>query len=113
MHGMTPVFATGTLSEFIAVSEQFVSVVPASTSDQHAAALPLVSLTSYNSLVTVGGLKLGSRVLILGGSSATGMMAVQIAKALGAKTIVATWSVILAQKTKKRNHFSVYLARQT
>ena len=98
MHGMTPFYKTGTLSEFIAVGESFASLVPASVSDQHAAALPLVSLTSYNSLVTVGGLQPGSWVLVLGGSSATGMMAVQIAKAIGAKTIVTTWSAMSEQR---------------
>ena len=94
VHGMTPFWKTGTLAEYLAVTEAFVSLVPDSVSDQHAAALPLVSLTSYNSLVTLGGLKPGSRVLVLGGSSATGMMAVQIAKARGAHTVVATWPVI-------------------
>ena len=92
VHGMTPIYKTGTLSEFIAISESVANLIPDSISPQHAAALPLVSLTSYNSLVTVGRLKSGSRVLILGGSSATGIMAVQISKALGAKVIVTTWS---------------------
>ena len=96
VHGMTPFWKTGTLAEFIAVTEAFVSLVPESVSDQHAAAVPLVALTSYNSLVKLGGLKPGSRVLVLGGSSATGIMAVQIAKARGASTVVATWSVISA-----------------
>ena len=84
--------ATGTLSEYIAIDESAVDHVPNGLTAAQAAALPLVSLTSYNSLVTLGRLQRGSKVLVLGGSSATGIMAVQIAKAYNAADIVATCS---------------------
>jgi len=92
VHGMTWFHKTGSLAEFVAIDESAVHVVPPNIQPEEAAALPLVSLTSYTSLVTVGGLRKGTRVLVLGGSSATGMMALQFAKAYGAAYVVSTCS---------------------
>lgn len=83
---------TGTLSEFVAIDESAVETIAPNLSLPQAAALPLVSLTSYNSLVTLGKIKAGSRVLVLGGSTATGLMAIQLAKAYGASHVVVTCS---------------------
>lgn len=66
------------------------------------AGLPLVGLTSYQALFTgscaksfagepLGDIKKGSKLLILGGSSATGLFAIQMAKAVGA-TVACTAS---------------------
>src|SRR5262249_40877959 len=46
----------------------------------HAAALPLVGLTSWQALVELGGLKAGQRVFIPAGSGGVGTIAIQIAK---------------------------------
>jgi NADPH:quinone reductase-like Zn-dependent oxidoreductase len=80
VHGMTWVHKTGSLAEYLAIDESAINIVPDSISSQEAAALPLVTHTSYASLVTLGGLAMGKqqRVLVLGGGSATGMMAVQL-----------------------------------
>jgi alcohol dehydrogenase len=80
VHGMTWVHKTGSLAEYLAIDASAINVVPASMSMPDAAALPLVGLTSFSSLVTTGGLAQdkGQRVLVLGGSSATGMMALQL-----------------------------------
>lgn len=80
IHGMTWVHKTGSLSEYLAIDESAVNVVPKELTPQEAAALPLVAHTSYSSLVTMGGLRPGKKqkVLVLGGSSATGMMALQL-----------------------------------
>jgi alcohol dehydrogenase len=80
VHGMTWVHKTGSLAEYLAIDESAINVVPGSVSIQEAAALPLVGLTSFASLVTLGGLRQGKdqRVLVRGGSSATGMMALQL-----------------------------------
>ncbi|KAG2505233.1 hypothetical protein BBI17_009520 [Phytophthora kernoviae] len=43
--------------------------------------------TSYQALITHGKLLAGQRVLILGGSNATGLFGIQITKALGAEVI--------------------------
>jgi len=94
VHGMTWVHKTGSLAEYLAVDESAINVIPKSMTFQEAAALPLAAHTSYSSLVTLGGLEhsRGQRVLVLGGSSATGMIALQLAKAYGASYIVATCS---------------------
>jgi len=94
VHGMAWVHKTGSLAEYLAVDESVINVVPEGMSSQEAAAMPLVAHTSFSSLVTVGGLRRGShqKVLVLGGSSATGMMALQISKAYGAASVVTTCS---------------------
>lgn len=94
VHGMAWVHKTGTLAEYLAVDESAVNAVPRGMSSQEAAAMPLVAHTSFSALVTIGGLRRGEnqRVLVLGGSSATGMMALQISKAYGAASVVTTCS---------------------
>eukprot|EP00930_Biecheleria_cincta_P046526 TRINITY_DN32092_c0_g1_i1.p1 TRINITY_DN32092_c0_g1~~TRINITY_DN32092_c0_g1_i1.p1 ORF type:complete len:379 (-),score=61.85 TRINITY_DN32092_c0_g1_i1:359-1495(-) len=94
VHGMTWVHKTGSLAEYLAVDESVVNVVPKGMSEQEAAALPLVAHTSYSSLVTMGGLRQDANqsVLVLGGSTATGMMALQLARAYGAAHVVSTCS---------------------
>jgi putative PIG3 family NAD(P)H quinone oxidoreductase len=55
-----------------------------------AAALPEVACTVWFNLVLRGGLNEGDAVLIHGGASGIGTMAIQVAKALGATPIVVT-----------------------
>ena len=94
VHGMSWVWKTGSLAEYMAIDESAINVVPEGMTEHEAAALPLVGHTSFSSLVTIGGLQTHGkqRVLILGGSSATGMMAIQLAKAYGAAHIASTCS---------------------
>lgn len=89
---MTPFTKFGTFAEFIDVDEQFVARKPKNLSFNEAASVPLVALMSYQALVQHAQLKRGERVLVLGGSSATGIIAVQLAKALGAAHVIATAS---------------------
>ena len=68
---------------------------PAGFSHVQAAALPLVYLTAYTALVEYGKLpfepdprEIGKRtVLVLGGSSGTGSIAVQLAQKMGCKVV--------------------------
>lgn len=53
-----------------------------------AATLPLALTTMHNALVTIGQLQAGQSVLIQGASSGVGLMALQIAKLKGAKTVI-------------------------
>jgi NADPH:quinone reductase-like Zn-dependent oxidoreductase len=94
VHGMSWVWKTGSLAEYMSIDESAINVVPKGMTEQEAAALPLVGHTSFSSLVTMGGLRHHGkqRVLVLGGSSATGMMAIQLAKAYGASRIASTCS---------------------
>jgi NADPH:quinone reductase-like Zn-dependent oxidoreductase len=60
---------------------------PRNLSHAEAAALPLVGLTAWQSLVDVAGLRENDRVLIHAGGGGVGHIAVQIAKARGAYVI--------------------------
>jgi NADPH2:quinone reductase len=57
---------------------------------EQAAALPVALGTMHDALVTNGRLAKGESVMILGASSGVGLMALQIAKFLGAATVVGT-----------------------
>jgi NADPH:quinone reductase-like Zn-dependent oxidoreductase len=62
----------------------------ASMSFEQAAALPVALNTLHDALVSNGHLKAGQSVLILGASSAVGLMGMQIAKFLGATPVIGT-----------------------
>lgn len=64
---------------------------PSNISPIEAAGITLVGQTAYEALIDIGKLEAGQTVLINGGSSAVGVLAIQIAKAKGAK-VVATAS---------------------
>ncbi|KAE9131730.1 hypothetical protein PF007_g4012 [Phytophthora fragariae] len=83
--------ATGTFAEYLNVDTKRVALKPSNMSLNEAAGVPLAGQTSWQALVTYGKLQEGQRVLILGGSSGTGLFAIQIAKALDAE-VVATCS---------------------
>lgn len=65
-------------------------VPSAGMSFEQAAALPVALNTLHDALVTNGLLKSGQSVLIMGASSAVGLMGLQIAKFFGAKPVIGT-----------------------
>ncbi len=71
---------------------RYVSKQPTAATAQQAAGLPLCSLTSYHALKTYASMQPGQTVLIVGASSGTGSMGVQLAKALGAARVVGVCS---------------------
>jgi NADPH2:quinone reductase len=64
--------------------------IPDDMTFEHAATLPVALGTMHDALVTNGHLKAGDSVLIQGASSGVGLMAMQIAKLLGAKLVIGT-----------------------
>src|SRR6201747_391365 len=66
--------------------------VPPSLSMQEAGALPETLMTVWHNVFERGGLKPGETLLIHGGSSGIGTMAIQLAKAFGSKVIVTVGS---------------------
>jgi NADPH2:quinone reductase len=64
--------------------------IPNHMTFEDAATLPVALGTMHDALVTNGRLKAGDSVLIQGASSGVGLMALQIAKFLGAKLVIGT-----------------------
>ena len=64
--------------------------IPANMSFEQAATLPVALTTMHNALVTAGRLVAGESVLIQGASSGVGLMALQIAKHMGAGFVIGT-----------------------
>src|SRR5947209_4475488 len=61
---------------------------PSNMNFDEAATLPIAITTMHNAVVTNGALQAGQMVLIQGASSGVGLMAMQIAKLKGAKTVI-------------------------
>ena len=80
----------GTFAEFVSVDEKLVALKPAALTHAKAAALPLVSLTSWQALHSIAQVKLGQKVLIHAGAGGIGSIAIQIAKHLGAYVATTT-----------------------
>jgi NADPH:quinone reductase-like Zn-dependent oxidoreductase len=71
---------------------RYVSKQPTTLSGQQAAGLPLCSLTSYHALKSYASMQPGQTVVVIGASSGTGLMGVQLAKALGAARVIGVCS---------------------
>lgn len=74
----------GAFAEFISIPVKKLSKKPAGLSFELAAAVALVGTTAHQILFDCARVESGSKVLILGGSSAVGSIAIQLAKARGA-----------------------------
>ncbi|MDP1922315.1 MAG: NAD(P)-dependent alcohol dehydrogenase [Myxococcales bacterium] len=89
--GMRNGFTGGTVAELVTLQETELCLKPVALTFEEAAALPLTSLTALQALRDLGGVGPGARVLIHGASGGVGVVAVQLAKALGA-TVTTTCS---------------------
>ena len=76
---------TGTLAEYVAVSEDGLVPKPANLSFEQAAAVPVAGLTALQGLRDKGSVQPGQQVLINGASGGVGTFAVQVARAMGAE----------------------------
>jgi NADPH:quinone reductase-like Zn-dependent oxidoreductase len=77
-------FHMGTLAEYLAVRERDLAHKPSNLGMDEAASLPLVALTAWQALVECGNLQKGQKVFIQAGSGGVGIVAIQLAKHLGA-----------------------------
>lgn len=78
------------LAEFAVTDAGRATKIPAGMSFEEAATLPVALQTMHNALVTVGRLTKGESVLIQGASSGVGLMALMIAKEMGAGLVFGT-----------------------
>lgn len=74
-------------AEYVAVNANFVFPYPETLDPVQAGGMPIVFLTSYHLLKTRGQMQAGDAVLIQAGASGVGTVAIQMAKAWGAKVI--------------------------
>jgi NADPH:quinone reductase-like Zn-dependent oxidoreductase len=99
----------GTHAELIAVPRGNVYPIPDGLSFEEAAAFPLVFETAYRMLVTRAGVREGEWVLLWGIGSGIATAANEIARALGARTIVTSSSdekLARVEADAKVNHAS-------
>lgn len=82
----------GGYAEQVAVPAGQVLPIPDGVSLRDGAALPEVACTVWNNVVTQAGLRSGETLLVHGGSSGIGTMAIQLAKALDVRVIVTAGS---------------------
>ncbi|WP_220150794.1 zinc-dependent alcohol dehydrogenase family protein [Thalassospira xiamenensis] len=75
----------GSYAEYHVASEKIIGKKPASLSHLEAASLTLVGGTAWEALVVRAGLRVGESILIHGGAGGVGHVAIQVAKAIGAK----------------------------
>jgi NADPH:quinone reductase len=90
-----PVVATmrsGSHAEIVSVPAASVHAVPIGLDVELAAAVPLEFGTAHEGLFEFGRLKAGESVLVQAGAGGLGLAAIQLAKAAGARTVLATAS---------------------
>lgn len=77
----------GSYAEFHVVNEAIVERIPEGLSFEEAAALPLAGCTAWEALVDRAAVRVGETVLIHAGAGGVGSLAVQIARACGARVL--------------------------
>ena len=90
----------GTVTTYVVVPRRNVHPMPERLSFAEAAAFPLVFETAWRALRTVGEVRSGDRVAILGAGGGVATAAVQIAKLLGARVAVAARSAAKAERVR-------------
>ncbi|CCD93667.1 putative NADPH quinone oxidoreductase [Bradyrhizobium sp. ORS 375] len=84
--------AGGGYAQYCIAQDAQAMAVPPSLSIKEAGALPETLMTVWHNVFERGGLKDGETLLVHGGSSGIGTMAIQLAKAFGAKVLVTVGS---------------------
>jgi NADPH2:quinone reductase len=83
---------TGGYAEYALAPARGLIPLPAGLDFDRAAAIPLQGLTAYHCIKTSGALKDGESVLVHAAAGGVGTLSVQMAKLLGAGTVIATAS---------------------
>lgn len=77
----------GSYAEYHVASESIVGKKPPSLSHLEAASLTLVGGTAWEALVVRAALRVGETILVHGGAGGVGHVAIQVAKAIGARVV--------------------------
>jgi NADPH2:quinone reductase len=98
--------AGGGYAQYCIAQDAQAIAVPATLSMNEAGAIPETLMTVWHNVFERGGLRPGETLLVHGGSSGIGTMAIQLAKALGSKVIVTVGSQAKADACLKLGAFS-------
>jgi NADPH:quinone reductase len=98
--------AGGGYAQYCIAQDAQAIAVPAALSINEAGAIPETLMTVWHNVFERGGLKPGETLLVHGGSSGIGTMAIQLACALGSKVIVTVGSKEKADACLKLGAFS-------
>ena len=90
----------GGMAEFVKVPEINVIPIPGALSFEQAAAFPLTAVTAWHMLFGLAKLQPAEDVLILGAGSGVGSMAVQMARAAGARVLTTVGSEDKVEKAR-------------
>lgn len=90
----------GGYAEKLAVPVAHLLPIPEALSFAEAASLPLTALTAWHMLVTLGELKAGQTVVIVGAGAGVSVAAIQIAKALGARVVTTSTDAAKLERAK-------------
>jgi NADPH:quinone reductase-like Zn-dependent oxidoreductase len=99
----------GTLAEFITVDASLLARKPKQLSMRQAAALPLVAITAWEGLVDRATVSADKTVLIHAGAGGVGNLALQLAKAYGARV----FATVSPSKREAIEHFGATLIDYT
>lgn len=91
----------GGYAEYVTVPIRNLLAIPRGLTFVEAAAFPLVSVTAWHMVVTLAQVEPGDRVLVMGGGSGVGSLAVQLAKAMGAVVLTTVGSEEKVPKAKR------------
>ena len=91
----------GALADFMAADAKLVAKKPTSVSFVEAAAIPLVAITAWESLIDAVKIKAGDHVLVHGGTGGVGHVGIQLAKVKGAQVSTTVSSNDKAQIAKQ------------
>lgn len=80
----------GAFADYALCDPRMLLAIPDGMTFEQAACLPVALATEHDALVTQAGFIAGQSVLVVGGTTSIGLMAIQMAKALGASTVIAT-----------------------
>jgi NADPH2:quinone reductase len=83
-------FAGGAFAEFVRADRGRVLPIPPGMGFEQAASLPVALMTMHDAVAVNGRLRAGESVLVLGASSGVGLMAMRIARHLGARCVIGT-----------------------
>ncbi|MGI0071614.1 MAG: zinc-binding dehydrogenase [Thermoplasmata archaeon] len=90
----------GTATQFVVVPARNVHPLPERLSFEEGAAAPLVFQTAWRAMKTVGAVRPGDRVAVVGAGGGAATAVVQVAKLLGARVVVASRSAEKAERVR-------------